>query len=390
VPAHPVSLSPARALFISHASQDRELIEGLVQLLRVGIGLRDEEHFCTSLPGTSIPPGHDFVQRIRTELSETTLAIEVITPGYLESKFCLCELGALWLAMKDNVPVIVPPVNRGDLPGVLENIQAPFLADALDDIGQRVAEAIGRSIDLPSWNRARTAFVNQLPSLLGRINAGRTVSREQHELALQQLEETRGRLGAVSEEYRRATALGEKLNYTVRLFPELLQQVNRVLAAEPKERQSEVWQIEYAVVYQAAHLYNRERLRAVVWRYCDGRFIRGQNAGWHPRTPTMSQARSSLVLAGPMRNFQDIWVDDPENPIHQDSLALGTGDLAFPSFLMISLVAGERNLGVLHVEAPADCPFKEEDIRPVGVMAGLLAAAWSFADPTLGVRPGDL
>jgi GAF domain-containing protein len=390
VTTHSVAPLSIRSLFISHASQDVELIEDLVQLLRVGIGLRDEEHFCTSLPGTSIPPGHDFVQRIRSELSETTLAIEIITPSYLESKFCLCELGALWFAMRDNIPVIVPPVSRRDLPEVLENIQAPYLADALDDIGQRVANAIGRSIDLPTWSRARTAFVNQLPSLLSRINAGHSVSREHHEFALQQLAEVRGRLEAVSEEYRRATALGEKLNYAIRVFPEILQQVNHVLEAKPEERQNEVWQTEYAVVYQAAHLYNREGLRAVVWRYHDGQFIRGGSSGWQPRTPTMSEARSSLVLTGPMRNFQDIWVDDPTNQIHQDSLPLGSGDSAFPSFLMVSLVAGERNLGVLHVEAPANYAFQEEDIRPVGAMAGLLAVAWAFVDPTLGVGPGDI
>ena len=57
------------------------------------MGLRDEDHFCSDLPGTAVNPGQDFVDRIRAELSGTVLAVEVVTPSYLESKFCLCELG---------------------------------------------------------------------------------------------------------------------------------------------------------------------------------------------------------------------------------------------------------------------------------------------------------
>jgi hypothetical protein len=65
----------------------------------MGVGLREEDYFCSDLPGTGVKPGQDFVDRIREELHGTELVVEIITPSYLESKFCLCELGGLWVTM---------------------------------------------------------------------------------------------------------------------------------------------------------------------------------------------------------------------------------------------------------------------------------------------------
>jgi hypothetical protein len=361
-------------------------------MLRAGVGLRDEEHFCSSLPGTAIPAGQDFVERIRAELSGTQLAIEIITPSYLESTFCLCELGALWVTMADNLPVIVPPVRHRDLVSILGTRQAPPLTDALDDIAQRVANAIDRVVNLPSWTKARTDFQQRLPGLLAGITSGDTVSREQHELALHQLEETTARISAVTEEYRRATELGNKLDYIVEVLPELQDQLNAVIFAPTTttttERESAASDLEYAVVFHASHLYNLRGLRAVVWHHKDDQLVRGRYVGAWPRAgPLLTDDRKRLLEERTLRNFEDVWVDDPSDPMHAESVPLGSGDAAFPSFVLASLIAGMRNLGILQIDAPPQSPLVEEDIRPIRLLVTVLATGLALVDTESGFDP---
>lgn len=385
LPSQPAEMT-ARPVFISHASKDQELVEGLVDLLRAGVGLRDEEHFCSSLPGTAIPAGQDFVDRIRAELKGTQLAIEVITPSYLDSKFCLCELGALWVTMADNLPMIVPPVKHRDLVGILGNIQAPQFADALDDMADRVATVIGRKVNLPAWGKARADFQQRLPGLLAGVTQGDNINREQHEHALHQLDETAARLAHVTEEYRRAADLGQKLDYVIEVLPELLHQLNLILSAATDERETSAMELEYVVAFHAAHLYGRRGYRSVVWRYRDGQFHRGRHVGtWQRTVPQLTDRRWRLLEQRPLRSFEDVWVDDPDNPAHKEANPLGSGDPAFPSFVLASLLADRRNLGILQVDAPMQCPLLEEDLRPLGLLATVLAAGWAFADPMLGV-----
>src|ERR1700740_1478164 len=107
-------------VFLSHASADEPLIDSLKTMLQSGIGLGPAEVFYSSEKGTGIPAGSNFVDYIRDKMQDAGFVVAVITPAYLESEFCLAELGAVWaLADKDFFPLCVPPVNRAELKATL-------------------------------------------------------------------------------------------------------------------------------------------------------------------------------------------------------------------------------------------------------------------------------
>lgn len=366
----------ARPVFISHASRDIELVGALVDMLRMGVGLRDEDHFCSNLPGTAVKPGQDFVERIRAELSGTMLAVEVVTPSYLESRFCLCELGGLWVTMKQNFPLLVAPSRHEDLTGVLGNVHAPYLEEGLDDLAEAVAAAIDRKPALASWSKAKSQFLERWPELRQNVKDRAQVSREEHDRVLARVTDLEGRLGAAENTLRAATQLGEKYNYFLAILPELIRGVNDVyLAPDADTLRSAVSELEYMTSFHAAHLYKRLDLRSVIWHDQNGHLGRGKAFGaWAGGKPELDPLRESRLYKGPLRHGEDVWVDDPAAAEHAETAELGPGDKGYPSFLLASILAGQRNYGLLQLEASNSPPLNGEDLGVVSLLAAMLAS----------------
>lgn len=95
-------------IFISHSTKDAKLVNKLMDLLQIQFGLTRTNFFCTS--DYELQAGN-WINQIRLGMQESSLILPVITPNYLESKFCLCELGAAWVNEQNLVPVIIPPLN---------------------------------------------------------------------------------------------------------------------------------------------------------------------------------------------------------------------------------------------------------------------------------------
>jgi hypothetical protein len=369
----------SRPVFISHASRDVELVSALVDMLRVGVGLRDEEHFCSNLPGTSVKPGQDFVERIRTELFGTVLAIEIVTPSYLESKFCLCELGGLWVTMKQNFPLLVAPCRHEDLTGVLGSVHAPYIEEGLDDLAEAVAAAVGRKPGLASWSKAKSQFVDRWPELKQRIKDRAQVPREEYDRVLTQAADLEGRLRAAEQAIRAATQLGEKYNFLLTVLPELIRGLNDVLfAPDAYALRNAASDLEYMTAFHAAHLYDRHDLRSVVWHEQNGHLRRGKAVGaWGAGQPELDRNRERRLYQGPLQHCEDVWVDDPAAAEHAETAELGSGDKGYPSFLLASILAGDRNYGLLQLEAAGGPPLNADDLGVVSRLAALLATALS-------------
>jgi hypothetical protein len=120
-------------IFISHSSRDSDiarLFSNFLESLSVNIKV-----FCSSIEG-HIRIGNDFIETIMSNLSASSLFIPLISPNFLQSKFCLVELGVAWAYLFEKhktrnqetyiLPFSVPPVERGnalqDTP--LRNLQA--------------------------------------------------------------------------------------------------------------------------------------------------------------------------------------------------------------------------------------------------------------------------
>lgn len=117
-------------IFISHSSKDKELVLMFVDLLVRGFHIDNDEIFCTSMDNT-LRVGEDFIKSIKENLHDSEIVLFLITQNYIDSKFCVMEMGAAW-AFKDNIfPIIVPPLDYNVLNDTpLKIIQSMILSDA--------------------------------------------------------------------------------------------------------------------------------------------------------------------------------------------------------------------------------------------------------------------
>lgn len=84
-------------IFFSHATADKAVTDDFVShILEGGIGIPPKSIFYSSSPDQGVPTGHDFIPYIKKQLKQSSMLIAWITPQYLESSFCMCELGAAW------------------------------------------------------------------------------------------------------------------------------------------------------------------------------------------------------------------------------------------------------------------------------------------------------
>lgn len=126
-------------IFISHSSKDKDLVLMFVDLLVQGFHIDYDEIFCTSM-NNALRVGEDFIKSIKENLHDSEIVLFLITQNYIDSKFCVMEMGAAW-AFKDNIfPIIVPPLDYSILNDTpLKIIQSITLSDA-DDLFKKLYE----------------------------------------------------------------------------------------------------------------------------------------------------------------------------------------------------------------------------------------------------------
>lgn len=101
-------------LFISHSTKDKRIVEQLVDFLVLGMGIEKKDIFCTAL-NSALHTGTQFIPHIRKEMKDCKRVILLITKNYLESKFCLAELGAAWMMNGSVLPLLGDSVQNEDL-----------------------------------------------------------------------------------------------------------------------------------------------------------------------------------------------------------------------------------------------------------------------------------
>lgn len=101
-------------LFISHSTKDKHIVEQLVDFLVLGMGIEKKDIFCTALNG-ALRTGSQFISDIRREMEGCEKVLLFITKNYLESKFCLAELGAAWMMGGSVLPLLDDSVQNEDL-----------------------------------------------------------------------------------------------------------------------------------------------------------------------------------------------------------------------------------------------------------------------------------
>ena len=100
-----------KEVFISHSTKDKPLIDEFVKFIILGLDVDRKNIYCVSYNPDEIPAGEQFTEHIKFNINNSKVVFFLITPNFLESKFCLAELGAAWALGKKIIPIIVEPLN---------------------------------------------------------------------------------------------------------------------------------------------------------------------------------------------------------------------------------------------------------------------------------------
>lgn len=160
-----LSEAPLAKVFISHASNDKDIVEDIVELLET-IGLESNQIFCTSLEAYGIDLGDNFLDKIKNELSSDSLVIFILSNNFYKSPVCLCEMGATWVLAKEHIPMLVPPLNHSDIQGVIPLTQGLKINEPLklNLLKEKIEKDFALEKTMPSstWERRRDRIVSRI------------------------------------------------------------------------------------------------------------------------------------------------------------------------------------------------------------------------------------
>ena len=126
-------------IFISHSSLDAVYAECIVKFL-VNIGIKREQIFCSSVDGCGIRLGENIPETIRKEFLENDIYVfMLLSENYYASAICLNEMGAAWIAAKEQLAILLPGFKHEQIRGVVNANDIYMKLDA-DNVTERLLD----------------------------------------------------------------------------------------------------------------------------------------------------------------------------------------------------------------------------------------------------------
>ncbi|HDR7772845.1 TPA: TIR domain-containing protein [Bacillus paranthracis] len=152
-----------KKIFISHSTKDGDLAIKFMDMLQSQFNLTRDDFFLTSDEQLTI--GGNWIEEIREAMHNASIVLPIITPNFLESKFCICELGAAWVNQHALVPVIIPPLDYNALADTpYRSWVQSITLESEDDLG-RIAQAMSDrdlgKISIPRFVKRARTFYNE-------------------------------------------------------------------------------------------------------------------------------------------------------------------------------------------------------------------------------------
>ena len=158
-------------IFISHSSQDKEYVTCLVDFLE-DIGLRQEQLFCSSVPGYDIPLGEDIYDYLKNQFQKHDLhVILVLSNNYYQSVACMNEMGAAWVLQNKYTVILLPGFEFKEIQGAINPRQIALkldsdLTEVKEKLGQ-LKEVLSQEFGLSHipdtrWERKRDSFIDTI------------------------------------------------------------------------------------------------------------------------------------------------------------------------------------------------------------------------------------
>jgi TIR domain len=386
-------LTTSSRIFVTHSSHDQALAKALVDCIRRGLSLDNDSIFCSSVSRHGIPTGLAFVSYIRDKLGGTGLLIPIVTPAYLDSLFCMWELGAAWIQKTPVYPLLVDPVSANDLPLLLSGLEAKQIDQGLNALAERCAATIGVRIDRDTWRRAKQGFLADLPKATLEIKTGWATTPRS-------VERRRARVGAVASRIHHVHHLLRDITHTLfhpntaanvmqqSLFWDSLTSVLDEMAAVFSELTGEACRM--VIKQHVSDLANVEVGSESVGSSALVRdFVRSSNS--HSVSPRFDRIQDNTdfreIYNGERNVYRcnDIAAAISEGGYENSHLAIDkplpySSTIVWPIRKMLPAAGGERRqdlLGFLCVDSPTVDTFDDTDVQ-IGA---------SFADALYVLRP---
>src|ERR1700753_3483891 len=152
-------------VFISPSVRDKASMEILADLVS-SMGMDQIDVFSSSSPGFDIPAGTPFFHHIEKMLRRSAFIIQFLTPAFLDSDFCMLEVGAA-LAQEKTFPILIPPLTVHDLEGSpLTGLQLTDLPAGLDQLVDRIAGLTSHRPRTHGWFERRDRAVRDITRAL--------------------------------------------------------------------------------------------------------------------------------------------------------------------------------------------------------------------------------
>lgn len=153
-----------KKIFISHSSKDVKVVKEFVdKILLLGIGLKEEDVFCTSIEGLNIKNGEDIREHIKKNILTSDYSLLMISDNYKQSEICLNEMGAVWAGNNKVLYFLLPNTDFDKIGWLCNTKQAERIDSQISLDGIR-DELMGKyNLEKKqSWSRYRQDYVDAL------------------------------------------------------------------------------------------------------------------------------------------------------------------------------------------------------------------------------------
>ena len=107
-------------IFISHNSKDKAYVKLLVELFE-GIGLTEDQVFCSSVDGYGVPLDENIYDFLRKQFEEYDLhVVFILSKHYYQSAASLNEMGAAWVTKTKYTNILLPGFDYDSIVGVID------------------------------------------------------------------------------------------------------------------------------------------------------------------------------------------------------------------------------------------------------------------------------
>lgn len=164
-------LTKSPKIFISHSSYDTDYVSNIVELLE-DLGIREDQLFCSSIPGYGIPLDEDIYDYLKQQFQEYDLhTIFVLSDNYYKSPACLNEMGATWVLQKRYTTILLPGFDFKEVKGAINPTKISIKLDGgLLDISEKLGQlknSIVKEFSLTPisdirWEKKRNDFIDKI------------------------------------------------------------------------------------------------------------------------------------------------------------------------------------------------------------------------------------